>query len=280
MTIFHKLTATLTAMALALPVTLLADTVIELNSDTDAITFMSNGSMARINTSGKNEYMIVDFARKAIYAVSPDQRQFINLNQSVTALSDNAPPEVNLAFTPTGNGPVVAGYATRSYRYSANGEYCGTVQASKEALDGTSIGDMLDVMNEMAKNARKALGGFAAVIPPCRQADMSLGSQVNNIGVPMQTIDTHGQVQRSINKITKNVNVDASNYVLPPDYKAVNVADKINKAQQTNPDMDQLQNRAPQIQGMLHQMQQSGRLSPQAMERMQRYQEMLQQQQR
>ena len=280
MTIFHKLTATLTAAALALPVTLLADTVIELNSDNNAITFMSNGNKARINTSGKSDYMIVDFASKAIYAVSPDQHRIINLNQSVTALSDNAPPEVKLAFTPTGNGPVIAGYATLSYRYSANGEFCGTVQASKAALDGTSLGDMLEVMNEMAKNARKALGGFAAVIPPCRQADMSLGSQVSNIGVPMQTVDTHGQVQRSINKISKNVNVDASNYVLPADYQAVNVADKINKARQSNPDMEQLQSHAPQMQEMMHQMQQSGRLSPQAMEQMQRYQQMLRQQQR
>ena len=146
----NHLTAVVTAVTLALPVTLLADTVIELDSNQETSTFFSNGKKARINIHGKSDYMIVDFASKAIYAVRPDERQIINLNQAAPAISSNKPPEVKLAFTPAGNGPVIAGYTTKSYRYSANGEACGTIHASKAAMDGTSIGSMYDVMNDMA----------------------------------------------------------------------------------------------------------------------------------
>ena len=277
---FHPLTATLAAAVLAWPITLLADTVIELKSNSEAATFMSNGKKARINTSDKSDYMIVDFASNTIYSVMPDERQIINLNQSVPELSSNEAPEVKLAFIPVGDGPVVAGYATKSYRYSADGEDCGTIHASKAALDGTSIGSMLDAMNDMAENARKALGGFAAAIPPCQQASVSMGSQVSRIGAPLQILDAHGKVQRTINKISKNVTVDASVYDLPADYQSASMADKISDAQKMNSKMDQLQKRTPEMQQMMRQMQETGRLPPEAMEQMQRYQEMMQQQQK
>lgn len=280
MKIFHPITTTMAAVALALPITLLADTVIELNSNAEAATYMSNGKKARINSSGKSEYLIVDFASNTIYAVKPDDRQIINLNETVPSLSSNEAPEVRLTFVPTGNGPVIAGYATKSYNFSANGENCGTIHASKEALNGTSISDMLDAMNEMADNARKALGGFAAAIPPCQQANMSLGTQVSTIGAPLQTLDADGHVQRSINKITKNVDVDASVYVLPADYQSSSMADKITDAQTMNSNMDHLQKHEPQMKEMMRQMQESGRMPPEAMEQMQRYQERMQQQKR
>jgi hypothetical protein len=279
MNISHKLAVIMTTVALVLPVTLLADTVIEINSNNEATTFMSNGKKARINTDGNSDYMIVDFASKTIYAIRPKEHQIINLNQSVPALSSNAPPDVTLAFFPSGDGPVIAGYPTKSYRFSADGENCGTIRASKEALNGTSIGSMLKVMNEMAENARKALGGFAAAIPACQQANMSLGSQVDYLGAPLQILDAQGQVQRSITKISKDVDVDASNYEMPAQYQTVHMSDKIKDAQQMNSNMDQLQKHAPQMKEMMRQMQETGRLPPEARAQMQRYQEMMEQQQ-
>jgi len=274
MSTFNKLSVSLAAAALALPVTLPADTVIELNSHHEAATFMSNGKKARINTRGKSEYMIVDFASRTIYAVRPDEHQVINLNKSVPALSDNEPPEMKLAFVPSGNGPVVAGYATKSYRYSADGQDCGTIHASKEALNGTSIGSMLDAMNDMAENTRKSLGGFAAVIPPCQLASMSLGTQVSRIGAPLQTLNTHGEIQSAVDSIRKNVDVDAHNYELPADYQPADNGDRVADARKMNPEPDQ-----PQHQEMIRQLQRSGRLPPDAVEQMQRYREMMRQRQ-
>lgn len=276
----RNLTTIMTTMALALPATLFADTVIELNGNNEAMTFISNGNKARINTRGKNDYMIVDYTSRAIYAVRPDERQIINLNQSIPRLGSSKPPELRLALTAAGNGPVVAGYATQSYRLSADGENCGTVHASKEVLNGTGIGDMLDVMNEMAENARKALGGFAAVIPPCRQAQMSLGSQVDRIGAPLLTVDAHGQVQSEIRSIRKNVSISADSYALPAEYQSAGVADKVMDTQQINTNVEQPQKHAPQVQDRMRRMQQSGRLPPQALEQIQRYREMLQQRRR
>ncbi len=257
-----------------------ADTVIELHSDDAQVQLLSNGKKARINTRGKEEYMLVDYARNNIYTVMPDKKQYINVSEPIPSMSSKQPPAIHLNITPAGNGPVIAGYPTSAYKLSANGTKCGTLYSSKEALKGTSVEDLFGAMKKMADNHRKSLGGFAAAIPPCQLARMELGSKVRKIGAPMKTINTEGHVQSEIIKINKNATVKPSYYDIPANYEKVSMTDTIQKAQRSNQQMDRMQQQMPQMRQMMQQMQESGQLPPEAMEQMQRYQQMMQNQQR
>lgn len=255
-----------------------ADTVIEFINENNKSQFLTNGKVARINTRGNDEYMLVNFKTNTIYSVTPETKQIINLSNSIPSVSGVKPPSIRLSIKPEGRGPKIAGYNTRKYSLSANGEYCGSIFASKDALKGTAIESMLGTMKTMADNHRKSLGGFAAVIPVCQMARIQLAEKLPQIGAPMRTTDKKGQIETEITMILKNAGVDAHNYSLPPGYEKVAMGEKIEKARTNSRQMDRMQKNTPEMQRMMREMQQSGQIPPEVLQRMQRYQEMTRQQ--
>lgn len=254
-----------------------ADTVIELKNEDNKTQFLTNGKMARINTRGNDEYMLINFKTKTIYAVTPETRQIVNVSNSMPSLSGVKPPSIRLSIKPVGGGPKIAGYNTRKYRLSADGEYCGAIYASKDALRGTAIESMFDTMKTMADNHRKSLGGFAAAIPACQMAKIQLAEKLPEIGAPMRTTDKKGHIDTEITMILKNAGVDPHNYSFPPGYKKVSMGEKIEKALADSQQMDRTQKNRPEMQRMMREMQQSGQIPPEALEQMRRYQDMMQQ---
>ena len=258
------------------PASVNADTVIVLFSDNAKVQFLSNGKNARINTKGKDDYMLVDFKSNSIYAVDPAKKQILNVSESIPDIGSGKTPEFHLNLKPAGNGPTIAGYATNKYRISAQGADCGTIYGSREALNGTrSVKEMFDTMKTMADNHRKSLGGFASAIPPCQLARMELANHVDKIGAPLKTIDKDGRVETEVLSINHNANVEASNYALPSNYKRISMADKIEEATRSSQEMDRMQQQMPDMQQMMRQMQETGQLPPEAVEQMKRYEEMM-----
>jgi len=266
-----------TPLAFMLGATAYADTVIEFKNQNSKSQFLTNGKMARINTRGTDEYMLVNFNKSTIFSISPEKKQIINVSDSIPSISGVKPPPIRLKLTPAGKGPAIAGYNTKKYRLAANGEYCGSIFASREALKGTAIEHMFDTMKAMADNHRQSLGGFAAVIPVCRLAQMELADKLREIGAPMRTLDQDGRIETEITMILKNAPVEAHNYAFPAKYEMISIGEKIESVQKDSPQMDNLQRNMPEMQRMMREMRQSGQVTPEAMEQMRRYQEMMQQ---
>jgi len=264
------------ALALLLASTSHADTVIEFKNENNKSQFLTNGKMARINTRGQDDYMLVDFSNNTIYAITPEIKQIVNVSNSLPSISGIEPPRITLKLVPEGAGPVIVGYNTNKYRLSANGEYCGSIFASREALKGTSIESMFDTMKTMADNHHRSLGGFAAVIPLCQMARMELAEKLADIGAPMRTLDKQGRIESEITMIIKNSAVEAHNYALPSNYKMASVSDQIKSALDESQQMDAKQRDVPEMQRMMREMQQSGRIPPEVLEQMRRYREMQQ----
>jgi len=253
-----------------------ADTVIEFINENSKSQFLTNGKMARINTRGSSDYMLVDFDKNTIYAIRPESKQIINVSNSIPSISGLEPPPLRLGIKPEGNGPNIAGYNTIKYRFSANGENCGSIYASRDALKGTAIEDMFNTMKAMADNHKQSLGGFAAAIPVCQLARMDLAEKLPEIGAPMRTLDKDGKIETEVTMILKAADVEADYYAFPGDYQMVSMGEEIEKAQQESQQMDNLQRNMPEMQRMMQEMQRTGRVPPEAMEEMRRYQEMMQ----
>ncbi len=267
----------ISALAFLLCSTSHADTVIEFKHDNNKSQFLTNGKMARINTRGNDGYMLVNFGDYTIYSITPETKQVINITNSLPSISGIEPPRIHLSIKAEGAGPAIAGYNTKKYRLTANGEYCGSVFASRQALKGTSIESMFDTMKTLADNHRRSLGGFAAVIPVCQMARMDLAEKLAQIGAPMRTLDKEGRIESEITMILKNAAVEAHNYSLPSDYKMGSAGEQIKSAQSESPQMDRMQRDMPKMQHMMQEMQQSGRIPPEVLEQMRRYQQMPQQ---
>lgn len=252
-----------------------ADTVIEFNYDNTRSQFLTNGSMARINSRGTSDYMIVNFKSKTIYSVIPDDKQITNLSSSLSSFSAVKTPAVRLDIKPAGRGPVIAGYNTNKYRLSANGEYCGTLFASKEALQGTTIEHMFGALKTMTDNHLESLGGFALVIPDCKLAKMRLAEKIQYIGAPMRVLDIEGNIESEITRIIKNAGVAPQNYAFPPSYRKVSMDERIDHILSSSTETEQKPGSKAEIRRKMRELRRSGKMTPETREQMRQYQQML-----
>jgi hypothetical protein len=213
-----------------------ADTVIEFKNQDTKSQFLTDGKMARINTRGTDDYFLVNFGENTIYSVTAETKQVNNISASVPSLSGLQPPSISLKLKPLGKGPDIAGYPTTRYRLAANGEYCGSIYASREALKGTAVESMFDAIKTMSDNHRQSLGGFAALIPVCQMAQIELANKLKEIGAPMRMQDKDGQIDSEITRILKNATVEEHYYAFPEKSDRASMGEKI--AQKQNPPAD------------------------------------------
>ena len=241
-----------------------ADTVIEFKFNSAQSQFLTNGAKARINSRGTDDYMVVDFDTKTIYSVTPKKKQIANITESIPSILAIEPPRIRTDIKPAGEGPVIAGYSTRKFRLSANGEYCGMVFASKDALKGTTIENMFGTLKTMTDNHIKSLGAFAAIIPSCQMAMLRLADKLPYIGAPMRVIDIEGKVDSEITRIIKDAGVEPHNYTLPDNYKHASPGEIVEQMLSDNKPNDETQQPAPHGR-------QSNRVPPEAMQRVRYY---------
>ncbi len=257
-----------------------ADTVIEFKYDNKKSQFLTDGTKARINSRGTDEFMLVNFNRNTIYTVDPEKKQVFNLSDlsnSMPLISGFEPPKVRVDIKPSGNGTQIAGFNTKKYRLSANGDYCGTIYASKDALKGTAVENMLGTMKSMADSHLKSLGGFAAMIPTCQMARIRLTEKLPYIGAPMRVIDVEGNVDSEITRIIKNARVEPHNYSIPKNYHRISTDEKIEQAKQDGRQVEKTQLSKSEIRHRMREIRRGGRLSPEEKEQIRRYQDMMRQ---
>ena len=255
-----------------------ADTVIEFNYDNTRSQFLTDGKMARINSRGTDDYMLVNFKTSSIYSVAPEDKQITNLSSSISSISLLKAPSIRLDIKPAGQGPVIAGYNTNKYRLSANGDYCGTLFASREALKGSVIENMFGTLKTMADKHLESLGGFAVVIPNCQLARMRLAEKLQYIGAPMRVLDIEGNIDSEITKIIKNAGVEPQSYALPANYKKVSMYERIDQILSSSTKTEQKPRTKTELRQKMRELQRSGRLTTEEREQMKHYREMLRQQ--
>jgi hypothetical protein len=233
--------------------------------------------MARINSRGTDDYKLVNFKTSTIYSVTPEDKQITNLSSSIPSISGVKPPAVKSDIRPAGPGPVIAGYNTNKYRLSANGEYCGTLFASRDALKGSSIENMFGTLKSMADSHLESLGGFAVMIPACQLARIQLVEKLQHIGAPMRVLDTDGNIDTEITSITKNASVDPHYYSFPANYRNVSMDERVEQVLSSSTQTEQKPKSRAELRRMMRDLQRSGSRTPEAREQMKRYRAMMRQ---
>lgn len=267
-----------------------AGTIIEIQSNGEHSTMITEGNQTRLNMSS-HEYVIIDNRKHEVKVVDQQRHQVMVLNVAATdKTAANSNNGVTVSLRKMGAGQNVAGYKTQKFEYIANGKHCGVILASKQAYQEKGIKDFLAAMESMVKKQRMALGGFAGFVDDCTLADMQMTEQVRKMGLPMQTLK-NGVVETEIKSIKVNVRLPADTFSIPASYTNITMEEKIKQAtgmsgfqptgqQGARPGMQQPGTQQPgmqQIQEMMRQMQQSGQITPEMMEQMRHSQQMMQQ---
>jgi len=254
----------------------IAATLIEVTSQGGGQTqVMMDGSKSRIDMGERQGYVLIDYKKQTMYAVIPEKRQILDMSGDMPSMGGRPVPKIKTELIPNGSGPTIAGFSTKKFTLKAEGKVCGTLFGSKAAMETTGIDKLFESMKTMADKQRTAMGGYAAMIDACTRANMDFASQGEKVGVPMKMLDASGRITSEIKSIKTNASLPANVFSLPSGYQTITMAEQMNRASQT---MNNGQTRMPDMQQMMKQMQQSGRMSPETMEQMKRYQEMMQQQ--
>lgn len=239
-----------------------ADTLIRILTDEGNITEVkSNGTTTRIEMAPEPGYVLINHIKHSVYIIIPEEKMIMNM--SAKTPTNNIMAKLDIKIRAVGNGPKIAGYATKKYTLTANGDDCGIIYGSKKALKNKNIRNIYNAVNEMVDNQNSMMGEMSQMMDACDRAETDLSEQTKIMGLPLKTVDKNGSVTSEIKSINTHAKISASAYKLPSGYRMTSMENE----------MLNMQNKMPNIE----QMMQSGQISPEDMKQLQEMQNMLKQ---
>ncbi len=181
---------------------------------------------ARIDNADWEIYILIDLRAGRVYAVSPGEKQIVDLSTPPAPPSAHAEEAIAKVGQPEalleelGAGPVIAGYATTRYRVSVNDTDCYEEYLATRPLQQTLIQRFVQTL--ASASTTEADAALEIAIDPdkiCQLADNLVDDQYPTLGIPMLTVDTKQQELHRITGIRTDTNHDSDFFTLPKDYR-------------------------------------------------------------
>jgi len=195
-----------------------ASTVVEFSGNERADKIMTNGVKARIGT-GSGDYVLVDYKTQSVKMILSEQKKVLDMGGAEVSKAVDLTLKTSLRMI--GSGPVVAGYPTMAYTWLANGQKCGTIFASKAALNTPGIKPLFNALQLMMNKQRAAMGGYAAMMSVCMQANFKMAEHIREIGIPMRMLKPNGKLENEIKSIQANVTLADEVFEMPRSYQLI-----------------------------------------------------------
>lgn len=251
-----------------LPTILNAASLVEIRDQYSVSKIYVEGQKGRMESGDDSGYLLIDGGN--VYSVMPEQQMVMEMSGSPQgSAAGGGQPVVAAKLIREGSGPKIAGYATDKYRYTANGQSCGTLFTSKAAMQDAGMEHMLATIRKIAQQAGQMAAQFRGGMRPCEMADQQLMERVKDVGMPLRTLDANGQVESEVLRVVKQAKLPPNAFTYPKNFQVRNMAQMQQQAQQ------QMRSNMPNLEEMMKQMPQDGSLPPQAQEQMRKMQEMM-----
>jgi len=221
-----------------------AATLVEVKHAEGLSRLYREGPAARMEMPGERGFVLIDTSKETLFVVMPEQRMALDMSDTLKSDAAGSGNPVNATFSKEGGGPTIAGYRTYRYSYSVEGTHCGTVFASKEALDHAGMQDLFAMMERMASQAQAVMSAFTTSSDPCQHADQKLGEKVQSVGAPMRVLDPAGALVSEITRIDRNASLPANAFAIPADYRVQNASQMLQLLPGVQQFMQQMQQQA------------------------------------
>ena len=233
-------------------------------------TMSSDGSRVRVDGTGMPGYMII--ADGEVFMVDNTRQQIM---RGDFGASEAGAASLDIRLKDKGGGEKVAGYLTRKYEFSANGETCGTIYASKKLLQQDGVRAMFESMRGLQQHSRGYTSGFGAMMPLCQRANLELADALEAAGVPLRIVAADGVIVSEITAVDTRKKFPSSHYQLPAGMTVVDMNEQMNQAAEQT---QQLLQNMPSMDEIMQQMQGGdGQMTEETEQQMQKLQQMLQQ---
>jgi hypothetical protein len=129
---------------------------------------------------------------------------------------------------------------------------------------------MFSVIQKMVSKAKAISSHFRNSSDPCEDAGYKINDKIREIGMPLRVLDRQKQHDSEVSRIKSNIKLPVGAFTFPKHYKVENHAQKQRVMEK------QMKQNMPD-ENMMKQMQESGRIPPDAMEKLKNLQEMMKQ---
>ena len=233
-----------------LPVNLFAADMIEsIDTAGNLSRIYIEGDRAHMEMPQKQGYMVLDVKNNTMKAVIHEQRTVIDMSDLLKnkARAGSADKQVKSSMKSKGPGPEIVGYKTEQYDMYGNGKYCGSSFVSVAAVRDLGVKKFARAMQTMASQVKNRMSGMGMnqFASSCQQAHMQLSDQLQDLGMPLRTVDENQRLQSEVKRISKNVKLPAGAFNIPADYQEVNPDKMIQDAMKQMPDMQEMMKNMP-----------------------------------
>lgn len=218
---------------------------------------LADGNRIRVDPADRNSYVIIDHVTQSVKIVHPQRRTVLELSGEIPAFGIGGSAAENTALTieDDGDGPDIAGYETRQYRLSVNGEYCGIVFTSKEAFEDAELDRLVQTVRKVTGKAAQTLVSMQSGMTACQRAAANSLDHIADIGAPLRSLDQNGKVDFEVTRIQTHVELAPDTFGIPQGYKLVNAAEKIKQVEvKIRTGIGKLLKKMPEMQKMLGDM--------------------------
>ncbi len=174
----------------------------------------------------KNGYLLVNSKAQKFYMIVPVERTIIEFSADKKG-KNTTRQKVDARIEEVGAGPKVAGYATRKYQLTANGEQCGSILVSKQAAKIRDIEKLLSALGSLDPEAfmpEEMLRGLQGMADPCDLAEMQLREhELVKLGLPVRSLDPEGKMKHEVISIDEKAKLKSELFELPKDYTRTTV---------------------------------------------------------
>lgn len=212
-----------------------------------------DGSKGRMD-GVEGGYMLVNSQTNKLYLVAPKHGQAVDISSYLGKAA--ARPGAKTRFKPAGNGPSIAGYATKRYNYTVGEQFCGSVYTSKQALADSGAKVLVQAMERIGARSRAANGDAGS----CGRGRDNVVKVIASLGLPMRITASNGTVESEVVRVDTNARPPAGGFELPAGIKVRDGAQIEAMAKKYG----------PQIDSMMQKAEESGQLSPQMMDKLRR----------
>jgi hypothetical protein len=223
--------------------------------------FLTEGTMGRLNTKDGTTFIIFDYAKQSLKVVSTQHQQVIDMTDALGP----AGPAANkpaLSFQADGDGPVVAGYTTTQFKLLVDGQSCGTVLGSTQAMEDAGLEQMFTLLRKVAEQSAGAIAAAQSGASPCQRGKTDMFSQLASIGAPLRTIDETGRIESEVTGIRNDVSLPPDTFVIPSEYKVLSAAEQMKKvSQQLSAQLQKMAENMPETEKKLAELQKNGKMS-------------------
>ncbi len=247
-----------------------ADIRIEtVNANQQPMIFTGNDRYARMDTPGQNRYALIDVQRQQFYLVNPQAREALQMSAPKKRPSQVAgAPKIQLENI--GNGPDIAGYATRKFRLNANGMPCATIYGSSTAARLPGMQKLFDQLARLQQRINQMMSGLRLNTDACTLAKSATAETFRTTGLPLRIDNTRGQTQMQVRRIDRNVKIAQDQYQLPADFKIISMQQQMQQMQdQQSRMLQQMQQQMPEMGKMIEQLRQNGEMPESARQKLQ-----------